>query len=63
MDRSYMAGGSPRFQYGGLWFGMLAPWPVAWQYNDNVYVDYIDGAYFLCDPLYPTVRVAINVTI
>ena len=53
--------GSRRFQYGGFWFNVLDPWPVGWLYTDNVYVDYINGGYFLCDPVHPGVFISINI--
>jgi DNA mismatch repair ATPase MutL len=53
--------GSRRFQYGGYWFNVLAPWPAGWLYTDNVYVDYINGGYFLCDPVHPGVYISINI--
>lgn len=53
--------GSPRFQYGGYWFVIAQPWPVGWAYTDVVYVDYIDGGYFLLSPVHPGVQIAINV--
>jgi outer membrane biosynthesis protein TonB len=56
-----MVGGFSRFQYGGFWFGFVNPWPVGWYYTDNVYVDYIDGGYYLCNPYYPGARVSISV--
>jgi outer membrane biosynthesis protein TonB len=55
------AGGSRRFQYGGYWFAMANPWPVGWLYTDNVYVDYMNGGYFLCDPVHPGVYLSITV--
>jgi hypothetical protein len=56
-----MVGGFSRFQYGGFWFGFVNPWPAGWYYTDNVYVDYIDGGYYLCNPYYPGARVSISV--
>jgi len=53
--------GSPRFQYGGYWFVIAQPWPQGWAYSDAVYVDYIDGEYFLLSPVHPGVQIAINV--
>jgi hypothetical protein len=53
--------GTPRFQYGGYWFVIAQPWPVGWAYTDVVYVDYIDGAYFLLSPVHPGIQIAINV--
>jgi hypothetical protein len=56
-----MVGGSPQFQYGGYTFVMVQPWPTGWAYTDVVYVDYIDGEYFLLSPVHPGVQIAINV--
>jgi hypothetical protein len=56
-------GGFSRFQYGGFWFGFNNPWPAGWYYTDDVYVDYIDGDYYLCNPYYPGARVGISVVI
>ena len=61
ISQPVMVGGYSRFQYGGFWFGFVEPWPMGWYYTDQVYVDYIDGGYYLCNPLYPSVRVAISV--
>jgi len=58
-----LVGGYSRFQYGGFWFGFVQPWPVAWYYTDDVYVDYIDGGYYLINPYYPEERVSISVVI
>jgi len=58
-----MVDGYSRFQYGGYWFGFVQPWPVGWYYTDQVYVNYIDGGYFLYNPYYPGVRVAISVVL
>ncbi|MFY9909138.1 MAG: hypothetical protein WAK56_04820 [Candidatus Sulfotelmatobacter sp.] len=52
-----------RFQYGGYWFGFVDPWPSNWLYTQNVYVVDVDGAYYLCNPAYPGVNVAISVTL
>jgi len=61
VNRSDFAGSSRRFQYGGFWFAMVNPWPAAWLYTDDVYVDYINGGYFLCDPIHPGVYLSITV--
>ncbi len=58
-----MVGGYSRFQYGGFWFGFDEAWPVEWYYTDDVYVDYIDGEYFLYNPYYPGSRVMISVVL
>ena len=59
INQPVIVGGYSRFQYGGYWFGFVQPWPDGWYYTDQVYVDYIDGGYFLFDPFYPGVRVEI----
>jgi hypothetical protein len=58
-----IVGGFSRFQYGGFWFGFVNPWPVEWYYTDDVYVDYIDGGYYLINPYYPETRVSISVVL
>jgi hypothetical protein len=55
--------GQSRFQYGGYWFGFGEAWPVGWAYTDDVYVDYIDGQYFLIDPVHPGLRLALVVVL
>jgi primosomal protein N' len=55
--------GYSRFQYGGYWFGFVQPWPVGWYYTDDVYVDFIDGGYYLYNPYYPDDRVSISVVL
>jgi len=61
INRPVIIEGQPRFQYGGYWFGFSQPWPVGWAYTDNVYVDYIDGGYYLYNPFHPGIRVVIIV--
>src|SRR5580700_9289186 len=61
INRPVIVEGQPRFQYGGYWFGFSQPWPVGWLYTDNVYVDYVDGGYFLFNPFHPGIRVVIIV--
>jgi hypothetical protein len=58
-----MVDGYSRFQYGGYWFGFGEPWPEGWYYTDNVYVDYVDGGYYLYNPYYPGVRLEIMVVL
>jgi len=58
-----LVGGYSRFQYGGYWFGFVQPWPAGWYYTDDVYVDYIDGGYYLCNPSYPGTRISIAVVL
>ena len=61
INRPVIVEGQPRFQYGGYWFGFSQPWPVGWLYTDNVYVDYVDGEYFLYNPFHPGIRIVIIV--
>jgi hypothetical protein len=63
VNRGDFAGGGGRFQYGGFWFSAVGPWPVGWLYTDSVYVDYMNGGYFLVDPIHPGVFLSINVAI
>ena len=63
INQPVIVGGYSRFQYGGYWFGFVQPWPVGWYYTDQVYVDYIGGGYYLCNPSYPGVRVGISVVL
>jgi len=63
MGNPVMVGGYSRFQYGGYWFGFVQPWPVDWYYTDDVYIDYVDGGYYMYDPYYPGARFAISVVL
>ena len=58
-------GGYPRFRYGGFWFGLMDPWPEYWSAdwydNDDVYIVYTDGGYYLYNRRYPRDRIAITV--
>lgn len=60
-----MVGGYPRFQYGGYWFAMVDPWPEYWSDNwydnDDVYIDYSDGGYYLYNRRYPRDRITVEV--
>ena len=46
-----VVGGYPRFQYGGYYFNVVDLWPQYWSNdwyaNDDVYVDYSGGGYYL----------------
>jgi hypothetical protein len=63
INRPVIVEGRPRFQTGGYWFEIVDPWPIDWAYTDQVYIDYIDGEYFLFDVLHPGVRIALFVTL
>jgi hypothetical protein len=58
--------GRPRFQYAGFWFTMVEPWPEywapTWYETDDVYVDYVNDGYYLCNRRHPGVTVAVNVS-
>lgn len=51
-----------RFNYGGYWFVYNDPWPAGWSYSDAVYVDEIDGQYYLIDPVHPGIQLLIVVS-
>jgi hypothetical protein len=61
IDRPVIVEGTPRFQFGGYWFVIAQPWPVGWAYTDVVFVDFIDGGYYLLSPVHPGVQISINV--
>ena len=63
MGNPVMVSGYSRFRYGGYWFGFVDPWPVGWYYTDDVYIDYVDGEYYMYDPYYPGARFAISVVL
>ncbi|HEX3740968.1 MAG TPA: hypothetical protein VHV29_14810 [Terriglobales bacterium] len=58
--------GYPRFQYGGYWITAVDPWPEYWGNdwydNDDVYVTYVDDGYYLYNRRYPTVGIAIRIS-
>jgi hypothetical protein len=49
-----------RFQYGGYWFGFAGAWPSNWLYTQDVFVIEINGVYYLCNPMYPGVNIALS---
>lgn len=53
----------PRFQYGGYSFAFVDAWPSNWLYTQDVYVIEINGVYYLCNPMYPGVNLALSVTL
>lgn len=52
--------GYQRFQYGGYWFGYKEPWPSGWRYYDDVYVDFVGGAYYMYNPRHPGIHITLN---
>src|SRR5580692_6550058 len=63
MGNPVLVGGYSRFQYSGFWFGFVEPWPVGWYYTDNLYIDYVDGEYYMYNPYHPGARFAISVVL
>jgi hypothetical protein len=63
MGNPVLVSGYSRFQYGGYWFGFVQPWPAGWYYTDDVYIDYVDGGYYMYNPYYPGTRFSISVVI
>jgi hypothetical protein len=61
INKPVIVEGQPRFQVAGFWFVIVDPWPVAWAYTDPCYIEFIGDTYYLFDPLYPGVQVAIFV--
>jgi len=59
-------GGYPRFQYDGYWVTFLDPWPESWAPNwyetDDVYLDYTGDGYYLFDPAYPGIGIAVTIS-
>ena len=61
--RVQVYGGRPQFNYGGYAFVLVEPWPGAWAYDDDdYYIDYIDGEYWLYNLRYPGVRLELIIT-
>jgi hypothetical protein len=62
-----VVGGYPRFQYGGFWFSVVDPWPEYWSDdwydNDDVYIEYYGGGYYLYNRRYPQDQIAISVSV
>jgi hypothetical protein len=56
-----IVGGRPHFAYGGYNFEIVDAWPHAWSYNDNCYIDFVDGGYFLFNLAHPGVRISVTV--
>ena len=56
-----VVGGERRFEYSGYRFGFVEPWPGGWAYTDNVYIDLVDGEYYLYNLRHPGVRILVTV--
>ncbi|MDR3673542.1 MAG: hypothetical protein P4L36_22045 [Holophaga sp.] len=61
-----MYGGHPRFRYGGLWLNVLDPWPETWAAdwygNDDVYIGFSDGGYYMYNSSYPGDQIALSIS-
>jgi len=61
MGHPQMIEGYNRFQYGGYWFGFNEGWPEGWDYNDDFYVEYVDGVYYMFNLRHPGFRLTLNI--
>jgi hypothetical protein len=59
----FQRGWGQHFEYGGYAFVLSSPWPSAWSYDDYVYVDFIDGQYYLIDVVHPETRILVSVNL
>lgn len=50
-----------RFAYGGYNFVFVDTWPGDWGYDDDVYVVYEDGVYYMYDVVHPGVHITLNI--
>jgi hypothetical protein len=50
-----------RVSYGGYYFTYSEAWPGDWSYDDDVYIDYLDGQYYLIDLRHPGARLLLVV--
>ncbi len=51
----------PVVVYRGYSFQLIDAWPSDWSYDDDCYVDDVDGEYFLYDVMHPGIRIAVFV--
>jgi hypothetical protein len=61
MGHPQMSGGYNRFQYGGYSFGYNQAWPIGWGYDDNCYVVYEGGGYFMYDLMHPGIHISLTI--
>lgn len=61
MVRPRMVEGYKRFVYSGYTFGFRERWPAGWRYTDKVFVEYVGGGYYLCNPRYPSIRITLTI--
>jgi len=55
--------GQPRFEYGGYSFVIVDAWPAGWAYEDDCYIDYVDGEYLLFDLIHPGMSIVVTVVL
>ena len=60
MGHPRFVSGYNRFQYSGYWFGYNEPWPSGWGYNDDVYVEYVGGAYYMYNRRHPGFHITLK---
>jgi hypothetical protein len=51
----------PVVVYGGYNFQLVEAWPSVWGFEDPVYIDYVDGEYYMFDEIHPEIRIAVIV--
>jgi hypothetical protein len=49
----------PVVVYSGYSWQLAEPWPSDWSYDDDCYIDEVDGEYFMFDDLHPGIRIAV----
>jgi len=50
-----------RFVYTGYTFVFVDPWPMGWGFDDDCYIDYVDGGYYIFNPMHPGMRVTLMI--
>ena len=61
MGSPRLINGYYRFRYSGYLFGYSEQWPSGWNYNDNVYIDYVGGDYYMYNPRHPGIHITLNI--
>lgn len=51
----------PQVVYGGYTFVLQQPWPADWSYDDDCYIDYVDGSYYMYDLNHPGIQILVFV--
>jgi hypothetical protein len=50
-----------RFVYTGYTFVFADAWPAGWAFDDDCYIVFIDGGYYLLDVAHPGVQIALTI--